>query len=271
MYKSFKNKIFNILYLNKNSFIGLLFNYFIVLLIFLNIVLLIVESFDDFFIDVNYSFEYFTVIIFSLEYLARLWTADLLYPDLSAIKSRVHFAFSFLAIIDLIAILPFFIPMLIPVNLISLRSLRLIRLFRLLKLTRHTDALLTVAAVLRNKFYQLISSLIVVFIIILIASIVMYNVEYAAQPTVFNNAFSSFWWAIATITTVGYGDIYPVTVTGRILSSIISFLGIALVAIPTGIISAGFNELTDKTATDEYNFCPYCGRKLTKNGSKEQN
>jgi voltage-gated potassium channel len=87
---------------------------------------------------------------------------------------------------------------------------------------------------------------------------------------VFNNAFSSFWWAIATITTVGYGDIYPVTVTGRILSSIISFLGIALVAIPTGIISSGFNELTDKTTHDDYNFCPYCGKKLSKDDIKDQ-
>lgn len=102
----------------------------------------------------------------------------------------------------------------------------------------------------------------IVILIIIIASIVMYHIESVAQPQAFNNAFSSFWWAVATITTVGYGDIYPVTVIGRLISAIISFLGVAIVAIPTGIISAGFNELTEKDHSEEYRFCPFCGNKI---------
>jgi voltage-gated potassium channel len=90
----------------------------------------------------------------------------------------------------------------------------------------------------------------------------MYNLESVAQPQAFNNAFSSFWWAVATITTVGYGDIYPITIAGKLISALISFLGIALVAIPTGIISAGFNELTEKDRAEEYRFCPFCGNKI---------
>jgi voltage-gated potassium channel len=245
-----------------NSLVGLLFNYFIISLIFINIFTLLFESFSDKFINIFDLIEFFTVVVFTIEYLCRLWTADLLYTNLGFFKCRVKFIFSFLAFIDLLAILPFLLPMIIPTSLISIRSLRLIRLFRLLKLTRHTDALITIAIVLKNKSYQLISAFIIVFIIILIASIVMYNIEYTAQPSVFNNAFSGFWWAIATITTVGYGDIYPITTIGKILSSIISFLGIALVAIPTGIISAGFNELTTKENTDKFTFCPFCGKKL---------
>jgi voltage-gated potassium channel len=191
-----------------------------------------------------------------------LWTANFLYPEDNFLKSRFKYIFSFFAIVDILAILPFYLPLILPSYLISLRSFRLIKLFQLLKLTRHTDALLNIVIVLKNKSYHLISSFIVVLFIIFLASIVMYNIEYDAQPQVFNNAFSSLWWAVATVTTVGYGDIYPITVTGKILSSVLSFLGIALVAIPTGMLSAGFNELTEKKNEVNYKFCPYCGNKL---------
>jgi voltage-gated potassium channel len=97
--------------------------------------------------------------------------------------------------------------------------IRLLRLFRLFKLNRYTGALLTITQVLKNKSSQLISSFFVVFVILLISSIIMYNVEYAAQPHIFDNAFSGFWWAISTITTVGYGNIYPITVPGRLSSA----------------------------------------------------
>lgn len=109
----------------------------------------------------------------------------------------------------------------------------------------------------------------VVTLLMIIASVLMYSIENAAQPEVFDNAFSALWWAIATITTVGYGDIYPVTVAGKILSTIIALLGIALVAVPTGIISAGFIEqITDSPKSEQEDnvkpYCPYCGHKLEK-------
>jgi voltage-gated potassium channel len=148
MYKNLKTSLFNILYIKNNSFIGLIFNYFIILLIFINIFVLIFESFNNVLDNsVFIAIEYLTVIVFTLEYLARLWTADYLYPVEGPIKSRLHFIFSIVAIVDLIAIIPFFLPFLISYNLVSLRSFRLIRLLRLLKLNRHTNALLTVATV----------------------------------------------------------------------------------------------------------------------------
>ena len=103
----------------------------------------------------------------------------------------------------------------------------------------------------------------VVVILMIMASILMYSIEYDAQPDVFQNAFSGFWWAIATLTTVGYGDIYPVTVAGKILGACIALLGIGLVAVPTGIISAGFVEnIAIENETEEKTYCPYCGKNL---------
>lgn len=92
----------------------------------------------------------------------------------------------------------------------------------------------------------------------------MYNVEHDVQPGVFDNALSGLWWAVATLTTVGYGDIYPMTAAGRILSAIIALLGIGMIAVPTGIITAGFSEQIEKTekSEDERTFCPYCGKKI---------
>lgn len=108
--------------------------------------------------------------------------------------------------------------------------------------------------------------MLVVSILIVIASVIMYNVESEAQPEVFDNAFSGIWWAIATLTTVGYGDIYPVTAAGRFISAVIAFLGIGLVAVPTGIISAGFMENIEESKEEKDDkdkcYCPYCGRKI---------
>lgn len=212
-------------------------------------------------------FEIFSVTIFTIEYLLRLWTADLLYPSKGPLIARIRYFFSLMAIIDLAAILPFYLPLLISIDLRSLRMLRIFRLFRLFKINRYTNAIASIWRVLRNKSGQLGSSIFVVSMLMLISSVLMYNVESAAQPEVFKNAFSGFWWAIATLTTVGYGDIYPVTTAGKILSSVIAIFGIGLIAVPTGIISAGFMEEMDshKNSSSEIcekKYCPYCGKKL---------
>lgn len=99
----------------------------------------------------------------------------------------------------------------------------------------------------------------------IIASVLMYNIESAAQPETFSNAIEAMWWAVATLTTVGYGDVYPITAAGKVLATIIAFLGIGMVAVPTGIITAGFSELVksdDKQEKDEKKYCPYCGHKI---------
>jgi voltage-gated potassium channel len=169
-----------------------------------------------------------------------------------------------MAIVDLLAILPFYLPFIIPIDLRVLRAIRLFRLLRLLKVNRYTNALSDVGNVLKRKATQLLSSMFVVLILMVIASILMYSIENEAQPAIFENAFSGLWWSIATLTTVGYGDIYPVTIAGKILGAVIALLGIGLVAVPTGIISAGFMEdITQANKDNEHiNFCPYCGNKI---------
>ncbi|MCR5612676.1 ion transporter [Treponema sp.] len=204
-----------------------------------------------------------SVIIFTIEYLLRVWTADLLYPDKKYFVAKIKYIFSFLALIDLLAILPFYIPYIIPIDLRVLRILRIIRLFRIFKINRYTDALSKIFAVFKNKKHELLSSIFVVILLMIVAAVLMFNIENVAQPEVFKNAFDALWWALATLTTVGYGDIYPVTVLGKILSAIIALLGIGLVAVPTGIISAGFVEAISKPEEErKIKFCPYCGEKL---------
>lgn len=266
MYKKIKKRTFEIIQAGKDGDIpSKIFDIFIVALIILNVITIIIETFtitntERYIIQ---QIEMVSVIIFTVEYLLRVWTSDLLYPDLPRGKAVFKYMFSFMAIIDILAILPFYLPFLIPIDLRVLRLLRIFRLFRLFKFNRYTSAFGTIAEVFKRKSAQLISSILVVGLLMIISSILMYNVEHAVQPEVFKNAFSGLWWAVATFTTVGYGDIYPITTTGKILSSLIALLGIGLVAVPTGIISAGFIELTElRKKEDKKSFCPYCGHKL---------
>lgn len=188
------------------------------------------------------DFEKIASVIFTIEYALRIWTADRLRPDLSPARARMRYVFSGMALIDLIAILPFWLPIFFPTSVLGVRALRLVRLLRILKLNRYFDALQSIASVIADKRRELLGSLFFVVLLMLVSSLLMYSVEHDAQPAVFRNAFSGLWWAVATLTTVGYGDIYPVTVGGRILGAFIAFSGIAALAIPTGIVTAGLTE-----------------------------
>lgn len=239
----------------------------LMVLILLNVGIIIADTFD---LSPEVScicgiIENVSVAIFSVEYATRIWTSDLKYPDLPSWRARLRYIRSFAAIVDLISLLPSYL-LFISANLMVLRMLRIFRLFRAFKLNRYTHALRDIGEVFRRKASQLISSLIVVSFLIVIAAVLMYDAEHAAQPDKFDNALSGIWWAIATLTTVGYGDIYPITAVGRIMSAVIAVLGIGLVAVPTGIISAGFTEqISQKIQTtdeEEKEFCPYCGKKL---------
>lgn len=244
----------------------------ILLMIVLNVMLLILDTFEgmpSWYTSMSSGIELFSVIFFTVEYAARVWTADLKFPELTPARARWRHATSFMALIDLFAILPFYLPFVFPLDLRVLRILRVLRLFRLFKVNRYTSAFQTISAVFRRKAHQLISSMVVVGLLMVIMSLLMYNVEHEAQPEVFRNAFSGLWWAVATLTTVGYGDIYPITTLGRLFSGCIAILGIGLVAVPTGIISAGFMEAVDAEANedsekDDKKFCPYCGHEIEK-------
>lgn len=266
MYRKFKNRIFEIIQTsNDGDFASKIFDISIIVLIIINVIAVIADTFNlsaDEKIILNYI-EFISVITFTVEYLCRLWTADLLYPGTNPVKARIKYIFSFMAFIDLFAILPFYIPFIIKIDLRVLRMLRIIRLLRVFKINRYTTALSAIGMVLKKKKNQLISSVLVCLLLMVIASVLMYSVEHDAQPEAFENAFSALWWAVATLTTVGYGDIYPVTVFGKILSAVIAILGIGLVAVPTGIISAGFMGSIDHSDEDEEKqYCPYCGKKL---------
>ena len=247
---------------NGNDIYSTVFDITIIVLIILNVVFIMVDTFHIpmFLKTLIKYYEVFTSIAFTVEYLLRLWTAPLLYDNYSNFKSRIKFIFSFMSVIDLLAIIPFYLPMIFPLNLKALRLLRITRLFRVFKFNRYTRALHNVIIVFKLKSSQLISSIVTVFMLIILSSILMYSIESAAQPDNFKNIFDSMWWAVATFTTVGYGDIYPITPIGKLLSAIIALLGIGLVAVPTGIISAGFIEQIEKD--DDKHYCPYCGKKI---------
>lgn len=201
-------------------------------------------------------FEVVSVVIFTVEYFARVWTADV--GTGKPVKARLKFIFSFLGLIDLLAILPFYLPFLITVDFRFLRILRLVRLFRVLKIARYSKAMRLIGTVLKRKKEEIVLTVFVTMLLLIVSSSLMYYVENGAQPEKFSNIFKSFWWAIATLTTVGYGDIYPVTAVGKILSGVIALLGIGLVAMPTGIISAGFMEVVNEN-NESPSRCPHCG------------
>ncbi len=244
---SLKKRVFEII--NKaedGDLASKIFDWTIMALIALSIISIILESFADIYARYNTLFRIFeiiTVVVFTAEYLLRIWTADLLFPE--ANHPRLKYVFSFMALIDLLAILPFYLPF-FSADLRFLRMMRLFRLFRLLrvfKLGRYLDALHVIVKVIRTSGPQLIMSVVICFFVMLFSAIVMYTVENPEQPEQFPNVISALWWAICTLTTVGYGDVYPITAVGKFFASVISLVGIGIIAIPTGIIAAGFNQV----------------------------
>ncbi|MBQ4439993.1 MAG: ion transporter [Kiritimatiellae bacterium] len=192
--------------------------------------------------------EAFASIVFTVEYALRFYIA----------KNRRRYVFSPMALVDLAAILPFYLPMLLPPSMLGMRILRLSRLLRVLKLNRYFEAVARVGRVIRDKRRELVGSSLFVLLVMVISSLLMYSCEHDAQPEVFRNAFSGLWWAVATLTTVGYGDIYPVTAAGKILGAVIALSGVGVVAIPTGIITSGLLE----NSKPEKRICPHCGREI---------
>lgn len=265
---SIKNRIYNLIRDDdENDLLSNIIDGFIILLIVINIILVILDTFtlsEDYY-KISHKIEFISVIIFTLEYIVRLWTSDLKHPYINSSKARIKYSLSFMSIIDLAAILPFYLPFILIVDLRVLRALRIIRLFRIFKINRYTNSFTNILIVFKFRKYELISSFFIVFLLMIISSVIMYSLENPAQPEKFGNALSGLWWAVATFTTVGYGDIYPITIGGKIMAGIIAVLGIGLVAVPTGIISAGFIELMshNKHENDPKSFCPYCGKNLS--------
>lgn len=236
-----KRKIFNIIQIgDKSNQLSRFFDIFITVIIILNILTTFLQTFDELsaFTPLFHIIECVTLAIFCVEYILRCWTADYLYPHLSKARARLHFILSFDGIIDILTIIPLFFLS----GFVIFRMLRVARIFHLFRLNAKYDSFNVITTVLYEKRNQIISSVFIVVILMLASSLCMYSVEHEAQPLVFRNAFSGIWWSMSTLLTVGYGDIYPVTILGKIMAIIIAYLGVGAVAIPTGIISAGFVE-----------------------------
>lgn len=248
-----KKRIFDIIQIgNRNDIISRLFDYFIVAVIILNITIVFLGTFDELagYARIFRAVESVTVVVFCVEYILRIWTADLLYPDKTPVKARLKFLRSFDGIVDLLTILPFFFLS----GFIVFRMLRVVRILHLFRVNAHYDSIHVITTVLIEKKNQIISSVFIIIVLMLASSLGIYSAEHEAQPEVFRNAFSGIWWSVSTLLTVGYGDIYPVTVIGKIMAILSAFLGVGVVAIPTGIISAGFVEQYTKKQYSDVRF-----------------
>ena len=236
-----KEKIFNIIQIgDKSNRVSRMFDIFITITIVTNILITFMQTFPElsFLSGVFRVMEYITIVIFCVEYALRIWTAEYLYPDRSRSGARLRFLVSFDGVVDLLTIIPaFFLS-----GFVIFRMLRVARIFHLFRLNAKYDSFNVITTVLYEKRNQIISSVFIVMILMLASSLCMYSVEHEAQPEVFRNAFSGIWWSMSTLLTVGYGDIYPITTLGRVMAIGIAYLGVGVVAIPTGIISAGFVE-----------------------------
>jgi len=234
-----------------------LFNYTIIILILLNVISMVVEpSIENILAKQLIShFENISLVIFIIEYLLRFIAAGHYYKNTTHWLSRIKYVFTPIALIDLSAILPFMLPFVFRIDLRAIRTVRLFRVFRILKFGRFSKDMLKVIQVIKNKSNELISSVFVVFTLMIMASTTMYYIESEAQPEVFKSVLDAMWWATATLTTVGYGDIFPITALGKFLAAIIAVLGIGIVAIPAGVIASGFIEIIHKSEC----VCPNCG------------
>lgn len=236
-----RKRIFDIIQIgNVSDFPSRAFDLFLVAVILINITVLILQTFDGMqrFEDILDALEAITVSVFIVEYILRIRTADFLYPQKTRGAAIVSFVLSFDGMIELLTILPFFFLS----GFVAFRMLRVVRIFHLFRINQTYDSFNAIKSVLYEKRNQLASSLFIILVLMVAASLFMYSAEHEAQPDVFKNAFSGIWWSVSTLLTVGYGDIYPITAVGKFLAIIIAFLGVAAVAIPTGIISAGFVE-----------------------------
>ena len=221
------------------------YDFFITGVIVVNLLVSILMTFDNIYaahrelLDVA---EGLTVACFTVDYLLRILCAPYIFPSPTTLRSVGKYVFSFTGIVDLMSFLPYYLPFFLPGGAVAFRIFRIIRIFRLFRINAYYDSLNAITEVIVRRKQQLLSSTFIILILMLASSLCMYSVEHEAQPEVFKNAFSGIWWSVSTLLTVGYGDIYPVTTLGRVLGIGISFLGVGMVAIPTGIISAGFVE-----------------------------
>lgn len=219
-------------------------NHSLILLIVLNVIAIILESVDAIYArheQAFWYFEVFSVAVFTVEYLARVWSSvDLEKASGSSpVVGRIKYMLSPLALVDLIAILPFYLSLYMTMDLRFLRGLRLLRL---LKLTRYSPALGALLDVIKKESEALLAAMVVLAILLVMSAGGIYILENELQPETFGSIPSAMWWAIVTLTTVGYGDVTPLTTMGKVFGGVIGLLGIGMIALPAAIMASGFAE-----------------------------
>ena len=245
-----RKKLFKVLEVgNDLDYASRAYDFFSAFMIVLNLSVSIMYTYEH--LRIEYGtlllwIERITVATFAVDYFLRIYTARFLYEDeedMTDVKAARKYMLSFMGLVDVLSWLPYFLPIFFPSGTVAFRMIRIVRIFRLFRIDAYYDSLHVITQVIYGKRQQLISSVVLILILMIGASLCMYSLEHEAQPEVFSNAFSGIWWAASTLLTIGYGDIYPVTIMGKTLGIIISFLGVGMVAIPTGIISAGFVDM----------------------------
>jgi len=241
------------------------FDPFIMGLIVLNVAAVVLETVQSIYSAYAFlfrAFDVFSVAVFTVEYILRVWSCTVNPRFKDPVRGRLQFLVTPLAIVDIIAVLPFYLPIFF-MDLRFMRAMRLFRLFRVLKLARYSEALQTFVDVLRLKKEEILLMFFAIMILLVVSSSLMYEAENAAQPEAFSSIPVAMWWGIVTLATVGYGDVYPVTLWGKLIGSIVVILGIGLFALPTGVLASGFAEVLAKRKEDRkmQKFrCPHCGR-----------
>ncbi len=239
------------------------FDIAILLLIALNVAAMIAETvaaIRERYGAALWALEILSVAIFTLEYLLRIWSCTIHPRYRHPLWGRLRFALTPMALIDLFAVLPFYLPF-VGVDLRFFRSVRMFRVFRLAKLGRYSTALRLIRDVLTAHKEELAVSLFVMLLLLVTASCLIYYAESEAQPDAFSSIPAAMWWAAATLTTVGYGDVCPITPVGKVLGAVIAVLGVGMFALPTGILGAAFVERIGKRKAASA-VCPHCGRSM---------
>ncbi len=254
--KKFRHFVYNILQNDSyESGFSRFIDFFLIFLIVTNVIAVIAESVDTWYYPYQqyfHFFEDFSITVFTIEYFLRLWCVIDTQPDGNAIKQRWQWMKSPSALIDLVAILPAIIVLF---GTVDLRILRILRLFRLLKLTRYFSSLKILLIVLKREQGSFQAVLFILTILLVTASTGIYFFENHAQPEVFESIPESMWWAVVTLTTVGYGDVTPVTTGGKIFGAIITILGVGFAALPAGILASGLaSELNQRREELEQTF-----------------
>jgi voltage-gated potassium channel len=239
------------------------FDFFILTLVLLNVIAVILETVEP--LGARYAaafrrFEVFSVAVFTVEYLARLWSCVSRPEYARPVAGRLRFALRPMSLVDLLAVLPFYLEF-VWVDLRFVRVLRLLRIFRVAKLGRYSSSVGLLGRVVRKNKEELVVTFALMALLVVLASSCMYFAEHEAQPDKFPDIPSAMWWSIVTLTTVGYGDVYPLTPLGKFFAGVISILGIGMFALPTGILGASFVEELQREKAGGA-LCPHCGQRL---------